>query len=293
MKALSSLQNRKNLNIFLIISIAIGFLVAAVNAVNFLFFYETEKAYFQTNAFLPIALTVIIVAGVVFFALGSIFTVDNKASVPTPSKYAKYVAIIPALAMILFVIMKFGELAPAYEKFADPANPNKLPFIYLCGLLTAAAISVLFFFSVSLAKNSSGITVLSSIGFFAWGILSWITSYTEFMTPLNSPDKMLFHLGCLGAILFTVSELRTMYNISKPKFYYFSLSASIMLLSASSIPYIVGVFANRFKYPLLFEGNIVLFAFLCYTVARAITILSQNRIDKDVANNEPEETTEE
>ena len=287
MNVLNSFQNRKYKNIFIISSLILALIAAILRTVGILFFYEKESAYFADGSFLPIILYTFIILAIVFFILGAVFTVDPKKEVPTPSKKAKTVAIFPALAMVAFVFMNFNNFKSLYEAvyLVERPDPTKLlPFVYTCGLLISATVCVLFFLAFSF-KNSNSKTVLGlSIAFFAWGILNWITSYIEFMTPINSPDKMFFHLACISALLFMVSELRSMHSISKPKFYYFSLATSITLLATSSIPCLIGAFCSSFKSDILIPGNIVLFALLIYFSVRAVTLVCEKEKTPEAEN---------
>ena len=294
MNVLHSFQNRKYKNIFIISSIAAAIIATVLRTVGILFFYEKETAYFEKDAALPIVLWAFIALSLVVFAVCSVFTINRKEEISSPSKYAKYAAVLPAAAMLVFIVKKVEELAPAYENYL---NGFKMPFIYSCGILIAAAFCILFFLAFAFMKTDSSVVLFSSVAFFAWGIFDWITSYIEFMTPINSPDKLFFHLACISIILFMISELRAIHGFAKPKFYYFSLAASILTLSVSSIPCVIGAFTESFKNDLLFAGNIVMLTLLAFVITRAVTLILQKEPEKKIeeapAHEEKEQETTE
>jgi len=260
--------SRKKINIFIMTAVALGILGAALRTVSLLSFYDKDIAYFQRGAIVPIILYVLYAVSVIAFAVFPLIVVKDKAAISAPSWRDRSLALIPAGTMIYYAITQFSKLIKV-----DNASPVQAVSLYDIVLLLVAVVSIAFFVSLSFSKRGSILSLILSFGFFLWIIVSWITTHLEFYTAINSPDKMFFHFGSVGAALFMVSELRSIYECSKPKLYYFSLGCAIFSLFVSSIPYIIGIFANAIYGTLLLEESIVHLALLFYTVGRALNLI--------------------
>ena len=265
--------------VFSLVALALSGLAAAGRLFSLLFFYD-RIGYYQSGAFLPIASNTLYAASVVFFAVAAIFLIKPSKVIATPTGSTRYVSLVPALALAIYVVSSLGRIVTP-----EPDTISTISIIL-------AVIGAVFFASLAFCRQPSVITVLTGIGAIFWLAIAWLRSYRDFTIPMNSPDKLFFHLGCLGATLFIFSEIRAMYGIPRPRFYYFSIYTAILTLAVSSIPSLIGNACNTFaSYSLQFEDIFFLSLFL-YAVVRLLTIVSGDT-DEAVSQDKNEESTEE
>ena len=265
------LNSRKKINIFIMIMIGLGALGALLRTISIFIFYDKEIAYFQRGAILPIILYAVYALSVLLFAIMPFILAKNKAEIAPPFWRDRSLLLVPAGVMVYYALTQFSSLVKV-----DDSSPVHTVSRYEVIILIVSLISVAFFVSLAFSKKDSIVPLILSVGFFLWFILTWITTYLEFYTAINSPDKFLFHFGSIGAALFMVAELRVIYGFPKPRLYYFSLGCAIISLSVSSVPYIVGSFADAISGTLLIEESVVHFALLIYTIGRAVNLIRQS-----------------
>lgn len=265
--------------VFSLVALALSGLAAAGRLFSLLFFYD-RIGYYQSGAFLPIASNILYAASVVFFGVAAIFLIKPSKVIATLTGSTRYVSLVPALALAVYVVSSLGRIVTP--------EPDAISTISII----LAVIGAVFFASLAFCRQPSVITVLTGIGAIFWLAIAWLRSYRDFTIPMNSPDKLFFHLGCLGATLFIFSEIRAMYGIPRPRFYYFSIYTAILTLAVSSIPSLIGNACNTFaSYSLQFEDIFFLSLFF-YAVVRLLTIVSGGT-DEAVSQDKNEETTEE
>jgi hypothetical protein len=265
--------------VFSLVALALSGLAAAARLFSLLFFYD-RIGYYQSGAFLPIASNILFAASVLFFGVAAIFLIKPSKVIATPTGSTRYVSLVPALALAVYVVSSLGRIVTP--------EPDTISMISVI----LAVIGAVFFASLAFCRQPSVITVLTGIGAIFWLAIAWLRSYRDFTIPMNSPDKLFFHLGCLGATLFIFSEIRAMYGLPRPRFYYFSIYTAILTLAVSSIPSLIGNACNTFaSYSLQFEDIFFLSLFF-YAVVRLLTIVSGDT-DEAVSQDKNEETTEE
>ena len=265
--------------VFSLVALALSGLAAAGRLFSLLFFYD-RIGYYQSGAFLPIASNILFAASVLFFGVAAIFLIKPSKVIATPTGSTRYVSLVPALALAVYVVSSLGRIV-----IPEPDTISTISIIL-------AVIGAVFFASLAFCRQPSVITVLTGIGAIFWLAIAWLRSYRDFTIPMNSPDKLFFHLGCLGATLFIFSEIRAMYGLPRPRFYYFSIYTAILTLAVSSIPSLIGNACNTFaSYSLQFEDIFFLSLFF-YAVVRLLTIVSGDT-DEAVSQDKNEESTEE
>jgi hypothetical protein len=265
--------------VFSLVALALSGLASAGRLFSLLFFYD-RIGYYQSGAFLPIASNILFAASVLFFGVAAIFLIKPSKVIATPTGSTRYVSLVPALALAIYVVSSLGHIVTP-----EPDTISTISIIL-------AIIGAVFFASLAFCRQPSVITVLTGIGAIFWLAIAWLRSYRDFTIPMNSPDKLFFHLGCLGATLFIFSEIRAMYGLPRPRFYYFSIYTAILTLAVSSIPSLIGNACNTFaSYSLQFEDIFFLSLFF-YAVVRLLTIVSGNT-DEAVSQDKNEESTEE
>jgi len=251
--------------ILIAISFAITILATVLRVLSVLFFFDKHIAYYEIDALLPMVADFFCALSAVFFAVVATFLITEKSEVTAPHTISRFAALIPGAA-ILFYSFVFAE-----ELFTG--NPYNIPAAFSVALFLAATFSVIFFFSILFTDQPSAVSINAGVGIIVWLSLRWISSYTNFDVPMNSPLKLFFHFGCIGAALLVVAEMRAFFGIEKPKFYFFSLFGSILCLSVSTIPAIVGVLNKSFKvYPFI-KDDLVLCGLLIYAIVRAIELM--------------------
>ena len=272
-------NSRKKINIFIMIMVGAGILGAVLRTVSIFKFYDTELAYFQQGAILPIILYAVYALSILLFAAVPFIITKNKSEIAPPFWRDRSLLLLPAGVMVYYSLTQFSNLVKIDNESAIHTVSR-----YDVIILIASLISVAFFVSLAFSKKGSIVPLILSVGFFLWFLLTWITTYIEFYTPINSPDKFLFHFGSIGAALFMVAELRATYGFAKPRMYYFSLGCAILSLSVSSIPYIIGSFAEKISGNLLIEESIVHFAVLVYAIGRAVNLINQSNKTENFEN---------
>lgn len=223
-----------------------------------LFFFYDKIGYYQTGAILPIIANSLLAISIIFFLIASIFSINKKQSIEPTSKASQFAALLPMGAAIFRLI----------RMLTTPFNDitvNK----YL--MMASALVTVIFFFLIAYAKkNLKAVTFYFGIGALLYVTLCWMFAYFDFAIPINSIDKTFFYVACAGAIIFIFNEMCACYGFVRPRFYYFSLFTSIIVLSVGSISAIIGYVCNIFKAYITLEADIFFIALLIYAITRLI-----------------------
>ena len=256
----STTSDKQRALIFSIIALALTVLATAGRLCSLLFFYD-KIGYYQRGAVLPVISNILFAASVIFFVTAALVWLKPAKTVALPKKSVGYVALLPAIALAACAVFS-----------VDRAIAPELNIISLLSFLLAVAGAV-FFASLLFCRQPSVISVLTGVAAILWLAFSWLRSYRDFTIPMNSPDKLFFNLGCIGAALFVFSEIRAIYGMPRPRFYYFSISTAILTLAVSSIPSLIGNACGIFaSYSLTFE-DIFFLALLIYAIVRLLTLV--------------------
>lgn len=264
-------SSAKRLTMLSIIALCLAAVVIIGRTVCLLFFYD-RIGYFKSGALLPIALTILYLLSVVFFAAAAFL---NRYDAPSASlsKRSSLAALLPCVAFIPLIISKAQNLLslPSGEK------TPWLDLLYLFFSIFAAA----YFLSLALSKQPSPTSVILGVGCIVWCALAWMSSYLDFFVPMNSPDKLFFHLACIGCMLLVFSDVRAIYKIPRPGVYYFSFFSALIALGASAIPSIIGNFANVFASYSLLKEDIIFTAIFIYAAIRLFDKPQAEPVDSD------------
>jgi hypothetical protein len=272
----STTSDKQRALIFSIIALALTALATAGRLCSLLFFYD-RIGYYQSGALLPVVSNILFAASVVFFAIAALFWLKPAKTVAAPQKAVGYAALLPAIALAAYVVFSL-----------DRVMFQEVNIIFMLSLLLAV-VGAVFFSSLTFCRQPSVLSVLTGVGTILWLALSWLRSYRDFTVPMNSPDKLFFNLGCIGAVLFVFSEIRAIYGIPRPRFYYFSISTAILTLAVSSIPSLIGNACGIFaSYSLTLEDFFFL-ALLIYAIARLLTLVSCKAAESDEASTPTDE----
>ena len=100
-------------------------------------------------------------------------------------------------------------------------------------------------------------------------------SYFDQNVQMNAPDKILFGIACVIAMVFTVSELKLIVGSARKVLYTLSAALTVLLCSTASIPSIIAFHAGRLpeNNGLYFEYYFLL-AMAIYAAIRLVTLIS-------------------
>ncbi len=247
-------------------------ITAVLHTISMLSFCD-EWGYFVSGAILPIISCALVAFSVVAFAASAYLCSDKGEQIGAPKEAVGYTSLLPALAMLFHT----AGLIPSVLADAD---------IFSIALLISALASGVFFVMIPFSKEYGSITALCGIGFIVWLGLSWMSSYNDLYIPMNSPEKLFFHFGCIGAALLTVAELRAMFGISKPALFRFSLWSAQLLLLTAALPTAVKFILENAKTS-MFSEHLVLLCLAVYAISRGISITAADiRAKKQSSDNE-------
>ena len=246
-----------------------------------LFLYHDDIGYYTSGAALPIIGNTLLGLTLVFILIASIFSISKSQSIEPLGKFSQYTALLPMGALIYQVVQIF------VGRFND-SIVNK----FLLAII--AIVATVFFFILSLGgKKYKTATFYLGISALLYVFFSWMTGYFDFVTPINSTDKIFFYLACSGAVIFIFNEMCACYGSVRARFYYFSLLTSVTVLTASSVSAIIGYTFGIFKTTITLEADIFFVALLVYAIARLVDAQKSKLIVKDAEEKteNPEEST--
>ena len=274
-------------------ALVIGILIANVVVIllricSLKWFYDTEIGYYQADAPLPLLGNILLTVFVIGAALFALFGFQkNELSLPKPTKLPRMVAILPAMAALLATVGSMVSNDPSTYVSALPFKPSVLfTLCAICAFLVA--IFFILLATGTLEKNKFGYLTLL-IGFFAllYFVCALAIAYFDFEIQMNSPNKLIFMLANLSAVLAIFAEIRILVGEPKPRFALLAFSIATLLLGTSSIPSVFAYMSNIFpahyrNLPADFVGM----ALWCYCLIRLIWIAYPTE-KKAVAEAEP------
>ena len=259
--------DKRRILIFTLIALALTVTATVLRLVCLFFFYD-RIGYYRQGEILPVLSNIFYAASVAFFAISARFLVKPQSYIAPPKKPAQLAALLPLAAMIVYVINisanVFGNSAPWYELL----------------LLVFGVVSVVFFGSVAFCRQPSALSALTGVGCILWLALASLRSYLDFFVPMNSPDKLFFQLGALGATLLVFSELRAMYRMYQPRVFFFCFFTGIFATAVSSICDLIANAGDVFaSYTLLYEDTVIL-AILVYGIVRLFSLICSEQTEE-------------
>ena len=282
----------KKLSLPIISTAAISLtVVALVLRIVSLFAFYDSLGYYQSGAFVPIIANIITAVSIVLFFIAAILCIKSDEKIDAPQKGARYAAILPFGTLVFFVWQSIIELTKNTGESA--AQSNLIPIITIIGALAAIA----FFFLIFFTNKQKIATVYCGLGALIFVFFSWMSAYFDFSSPINSTQRILFYVACTGAMLFIFNEMCAIYGSVKPKFYYFSLFASIFTLSSSAIPALIGFAANKFSVYFTLKEDIFFTALFIYAIVRLVTLCIASKKAPQISEeinetNDAEETSD-
>ncbi len=252
-----------------ITAISVALVSLALRIISLFFFYD-KIGYYKSGAVVPFIASLILGISILFFLVASIFFIDKNQSIENTGRLSQYAALLPIAALIIHIF-----------KIFSPTFNDTMVNRYL--MLASAVLSIIFFLLIFIDKKKyKTITFYMGIGVLLYVFFCWMYAYFEFSIPINSINKILFYLSTAGALLFIFNEMCFIYGFVRARFYYFSLFASIIILTVSPLSAIIGYLSGAIEGYITFEADIFLFALLIYAIARLI----------DAQKSKAEKTTE-
>ena len=258
--------DKRRILIFTLIALALALTATVLRLVCLLSFYD-KIGYYQRGAIVPIISNVFYALSLVFFAFAARFLLKPATCEEALKKPAKLAAILPLGATIFYLcdhIMIGGASHAWYDVL-----------LLICGV-----ISVVFFASLVFSSQPSTLTALTGVGCIIWFAAAAMKSYLDFFVPMNSPDKLFFQLGAVGAMLLVFAELRAIYRMPMPRVYLFGFFTGIFAICVSAIPSLVAYSCDVFASYTLADEDIVMLALAIYGAVRLFT---QNYTKAEVA----------
>ena len=263
-------------------AISLSVISLVLRIISIFAFYDA-LGYYQSGTVLPIIANIVDTVAIVLFLVAAIFCIRSDEKITEPKKATKYAALLPLGALVFFVAQTIIELTQSAQETVPQSN--FIPIITIIGALVGIA----FFFLIFFTNKQKLVTVYCGLGALIFIFFSWMSTYFSFESPINSTQRILFYVSCAGAIHFIFNEMCAIYGSVKPKFYYFSLFASILTISSSAIPAIIGSAANKFSVYLTLEEDIFFAALLIYATVRLVT-LSFTKKNAPKGSEQPEKT---
>ncbi len=256
MKSTTSTAIKKRVILLSAISIALSVLATVGRLVSLTAFYD-EIGYYQADAIVPKLSNILYALSLVFFAVSACLLLPKINRSVALKKAERMSALIPAAAVLTHLLLDASKLLE---------SPGWLTTLDLLFSISA----IVFFASVAFCSQPSAITALSGIGAVIWTAVVWMSSYLDLYVPMNSPDKLFFHFACVGCMLFIFAEIRTLYDMPRPRLYIFSMLAVILSVFTCSIPNIIASFGDTFAVYKLLQYDVVFLATAIYALVRLV-----------------------
>ncbi len=246
---------------YAVIALSLAVLSIALRCVNLFFFFDSDIGYYQKGAVLPLLSVVLLVAAVVFFAVCSIlwFRKASVAYAKTPSWAVRIGASIAAAGFAALIVLDVVGVV----------SGNELSVVSLL----FGVLSIVYFVMLALNKGRDGLRILCGFCVILRLLISLAGSYFNIFIQMNAPDKLFFHLGCLGGMLFLISELRALIANPRPALHLFSCGAATLFLGVASVPSIVAYHSGRLTDDSVLGGYYMLLGLFLYTAIRFLSIV--------------------
>ena len=220
---------------FFTIALILTLTATTLRIFNLFFFFNGSLGYYVSGALLPLLEWICLGASVALLLILSLLWF-RKQSVG----YAEHTPLGVRVGA-LFGAAGFGLLLIRdVLSYVDALNSDaewKTGIIPILLCLGAVAYFVLTAWNV----RSEAFRLLTGFCVILRLLTSLSNSYFNFLIPMNAPDKLMFQLGVLSAMLFLINEIRALVSKPRPVFYLFSAGIALVFLSASSLPSILAI----------------------------------------------------
>ena len=260
--------------LYTFIALGLSVLTAVLGIFSVMRCYDASIGYYARGAVLPIILTILCAASVIFFAVFAIlrFRKRDVAYAKNPSLAVRITALASAAVALLLAITDLRSGASILS--------------LLLGL------GACLYFLLIATKNA---TPALSLAFGVCAIFRWIlviaASYRDVFLPMNSPEKTWLHLAAVAGIFFLISELRAL--ISKPytATWFFAAASATLLSATAAVTMLTGELSHRFYGKTSLVFSVLLLCVAAYAGARLVSMALCPKPEEEVI--EPTEKIEE
>ena len=268
---------RASVRIYLLATVGLTAIAAILGILSILLNYDIGIGYYSHHSVLPVVLTVLCTASVIFFAVFSIFRFRRGASA-----YAKVptlaVRITAALAAAVALLLAIADLRSGASLL-----------LLLIGFGTC-----LYFLLMASNKHTPALSLAFGFCAILRLTLEIARSYTNLLIPMNSPEKIWLHLSAAMGIFFLISELRALITKPYTATFFFAAASATLLCSTASLTILFGILSNRVygaqtKSETLFAALTLCLAL--YAGARLFTVARNSR-PEDESEKEIDQTIE-
>lgn len=285
---------------FFALALGLALLAMGLRLCNLFFFFDSELGYYVPGAALPIVEWVCLGVSAALLLTGSILLFRKKV-IGYPKRTPVAVRIGASLATLGFGAFFAADViayAVSRETTEGGITSGLIPLL-LGGAATA------YFLLVALNVKTESIRLLTGFCVILRLITALSGSYFNFFVPMNAPDKLMFQLGILSALLFMVSEIRATVSAPRSVLYMFSAGGAMIFTGACSLPSIIASYKLILHQTDTVYCNFSLFGFFLYVILRFLCLClaptpeeitaeeMESAEDIENAKNTEEATTEE
>ena len=223
------------LKIYFYCTLVLSALCAILRSVSLLTAFDSKVGYFNSKLVMPHIHLALIIASVIFFA--SLFFFLKKAPLSKELPVFSHLNVFAGFMCGTTYISSIALLL-LYQR-------GSVGIIHLV-ILASCAISVIYFFYDALcpAEKKSPYRVVLAIAAVVSLISIIIDENIDYTVPLNNPNKVIIFLTFISISLFLVQDMRFAVNRPLPRAYVFTALTSFLLCVSSSVPGIIGHYAN-------------------------------------------------
>ncbi|MBQ4055025.1 MAG: hypothetical protein IJD17_04865 [Clostridia bacterium] len=239
----------KNYSLCSVILASTALLFAIMLSVMMLTVYEPDMHYFKyASPWFSIFVAAVIAVGVIAVILA--FTQKKGSlptSYPTSGRYNRAASILSGFWLIGYAVKELVDILTkgVYSAQGQPVSGisrlftgrfNSVSSVAAIIGIIGAFYLLLPFVSATMTNNTRIIFGCVLTVFFIFRLL---VLYYDTITPINSPIKMLEQMAVVGAMLFTVYEMRFLLGEPKPRSYVVISTLSFILLASHSTSQII------------------------------------------------------
>ena len=262
--------------IILLTAIVTAVVAVALRTVNFFLFFDSELGYYTTGAILPVVFNALLLATVIFFTLFAILGIGKGTVIyRSPSRLSKALLFIPTMLTVTLAVHDlYLFYMSSVAELTDIATDGPAKTVTGLLLMLVSAFSGVYFISDLLKPKTATKIELNILTLIRLTVMLGV-SYFDQNVQMNAPDKILFGIACVAAMLFTVSELKLIVGTARKWLYTLSAALTLLLCATASIPSIIAYHAGRLPESngLYFEYYFLL-ALAVYAAIRLFTSIS-------------------
>lgn len=254
-------KSKKILKIYTLCFILLAVACIVLRAFSLAFFYDADVGYYKTEAVLPAVFHIFCIAAFAAAAV-LIFLLPKNAPfgelVPgKPTRFASSFQAVVTLAMAVYLVYLYAR-----KEVPVPA------VALLC--VAGAFFAVIYFVLVASGKAVCGKdgAVLCGYGVIFYVIMLLASSYFDFHTTMNSPNKMLLQIAMMSVMAAFLLELRALLCIARPGVYAAFTLFAAFASGVSSVPGIIFFIKGTLTKPIYFACDFVLLGFCFYFISR-------------------------